>query len=336
MATNKDVVTKSSMVERIKGWFSGLKLRSMGVLIALIVLVTFFSLMSHGRFLTTSNFLTVARQVSIVAIVGIGITFVMITANIDLAVGSYLALSGVFVAAMLYYGIPWYLALILIMIFMALVGMLIGVVVAKQKLNALIVTLAMMGVARGIALAYTGGKPIFIKNEAFISIGTGYLGPIPIPIVIAAFVLIIAQFVLRSTKFGRYVYAVGGNEVAAITSGINVSRIKIAVFAISGMMTGLSGSILAGRLYSGNPTAGQGFELDVISAVVIGGTSLFGGVGNMWGTLIGAFTVGIIGNGLTILGVPYFYQLMAKGFIIYIAIAIDKQTRGAGLRSSGI
>lgn len=336
MVTNKGVVTKSSTGERIKRWFSSLKLRSMGVLIALIVLVTFFALMSHGRFLTTSNFLTVARQVSIVSIVGIGITFVMITANIDLAVGSYLALSGVFVAAMLYYGIPWYLALILIMIFMALVGMLIGVVVAKQKLNALIVTLAMMGVARGIALAYTGGKPIFIKNEAFISIGTGYLGPIPIPVVIAAFVLIIAQFVLRSTKFGRYVYAVGGNEVAAITSGINVSRIKIAVFAISGMMTGLSGSILAGRLYSGNPTAGQGFELDVISAVVIGGTSLFGGVGNMWGTLIGAFTVGIIGNGLTILGVPYFYQLIAKGFIIYIAIAIDKQTREGGLRSSGI
>lgn len=331
MATNKEAAAKLSTGERIKGWFSGLKLRSMGVLIALIVLVAFFSLMSHGRFLTTSNFLTVARQVSIVTIVGIGITFVMITANIDLAVGSYLALSGVFVAAMLYYGIPWYLALILIMVFMALVGMLIGVVVAKQKLNALIVTLAMMGIARGIALAYTGGKPIFIKNEAFISIGTGYLGPIPIPIIIAAFVLIVAQFVLKSTKFGRYVYAVGGNEEAAITSGINVSRIKIAVFAISGMMTGLSGSILAGRLYSGNPTAGQGFELDVISAVVIGGTSLFGGIGNMWGTLIGAFTVGIIGNGLTILGVPYFYQLMAKGFIIYIAIAIDKQTREAGL-----
>jgi len=331
MATNKEAAAKLSAGERIKEWFSGLKLRSMGVLIALIVLVAFFSLMSHGRFLTTSNFLTVARQVSIVTIVGIGITFVMIAANIDLAVGSYLALSGVFVAAMLYYGIPWYLALILIMVFMALVGMLIGVVVAKQKLSSLIVTLAMMGVARGIALAYTGGKPIFIKNEAFISIGTGYLGPVPIPIVIAAFVLIAAQFVLKSTKFGRYVYAVGGNEEAAITSGINVSRIKIAVFAISGMMTGLSGSILAGRLYSGNPTAGQGFELDVISAVVIGGTSLFGGIGNMWGTLIGAFTVGIIGNGLTILGVPYFYQLMAKGFIIYIAIAIDKQTREAGL-----
>ena len=336
MATNKDVVTKSSTGNRIKGWFSSIKLRNMGVLIALVVLVTFFALMSQGRFLTLSNFLTVARQVSIVAIVGIGLTFVMITANIDLAVGSYLALSGVFVAAMLYYGIPWYLALILIMILMALVGMLIGVIIAKQKLNSLIVTLAMMGVARGIALAYTGGKPIFIKNEVFISIGTGYLGPIPIPIVIAAFVLIITQFVLKSTKFGRYVYAVGGNEVAAITSGINVGRIKIAVFAISGMMTGLSGSILAGRLYSGNPTAGQGFELDVISAVVIGGTSLFGGVGNMWGTLIGAFTVGIIGNGLTILGVPYFYQLIAKGFIIYIAISIDKQTREAGLSTSWI
>jgi ribose transport system permease protein len=332
MEANKDIEEKSSK-NRFKQWFSGLRFRNMGVLFALIVLVIFFSFMSGGRFFTVSNFLTVARQVSLATIVGVGLTFVMITANIDLAVGSYLAMSGVFVAALLSYGIPWYLSIILIMIFMGIVGTLVGIVVAKQKLNGLIVTLAMMGVARGIALAYTGGKPIFIKNEAFIAIGNGYIGPVPTPVVIALFVLVIGQFVLRKTKFGRYVYALGGNEEAAITSGINVDRIKIMVFATSGMLTGLAGSILAGRLYSGNPTAGDGFELDVISAVVIGGTSLFGGVGHMWGTLIGAFTVGIIGNGLTILGVPYFYQLIAKGFIIYIAILIDRQTRETGLRS---
>ena len=170
------------------------------------------------------------------------------------------------------------------------------------------------------------------KLRSHISLGTGYIGPIPTPVVIADIVLVIGQFVLKKTTFGRYVYATGGNEEAAITSGINVDMIEISVFGISGMLAGLAGSILAGRLYSGNSTAGQGFELDVISAVVIGGTSLFGGVGNTWGTLIGAFTVGIIGNGLTILGVEYFYQLIAKGVIIYIAILIDRQTRQAGLR----
>ncbi len=336
MAVNKSLPKEEGSKSRLQQRFSGFRLRNLGVLFALIALVIFFSFMSGGRFFTLSNFLTVARQVSLATIVGVGLTFIMITGNIDLAVGSYLAMAGVFVASFLYYGIPWFLAIILIMIFMGLVGAIVGVIVAKQKLNALIVTLAMMSIARGIALAYTGGRPIFITNESFIAIGNGYIGPVPTPVVIALFVLIIGQFVLRKTKFGRYVYAVGGNEIAAITSGINVNRIKIMVFVISGILTGLAGSILAGRLYSGNPTAGEGFELDVISAVVIGGTSLLGGVGQMWGTLIGAFTVGIIGNGLTILGVPYFYQLIAKGFIIYIAILIDRQTREAGLKGGGI
>lgn len=305
------------------------KPRDMGVLLALIVLCLFFSLLSE-RFLTTSNFLTVARQVSLAAIVGVGMTFIMITGNIDLAVGSYMAFSGIFVAKMLSYGTPWYVALFLTMIVMGLVGMLIGTIVAKQRLSALIITLAMMLVARGIALSYSNGAPIFIKDETFLSLGTGYIGPIPIPVAIMFFVLVIAQFVLKKTKFGRYVYAVGGNEEAAISSGINAARIKIAVYVIGGMLTGLAGSILAARLFSGNPTAGQGFELDVISAVVIGGTSLFGGAGGMWGTLIGAFTVGVIGNGLTILGVSYYFQLIAKGLIIYIAIFIDKKTREIG------
>jgi ribose/xylose/arabinose/galactoside ABC-type transport system permease subunit len=333
MTKDDDTREKVGLFVHAKEQIQAFQIRKMGVLFALVVLIIFFSIMSGGRFITISNILTVARQVSLAIIVGVGLTFVMITANIDLAVGSYLALSGVFAAAILYYGTPWYVALIIIMIGMALVGVLVGIIVAKQRLNALITTLAMMGIARGVALAYTGGAPIYIKNETFISLGTGYIGPIPTPVVIAAVILVVGQFILRKTKFGRYVYATGGNQEAALTSGINVDRIKIIVFLISGMLSGLAGSILAGRLFSGNPTAGQGFELDVISAVVIGGTSLFGGVGSMWGTLIGALTVGIIGNGLTILGVGYFYQLIAKGVIIYIAILIDRQTQEAGMRS---
>ena len=336
MSVEKNAVEKVSLLVRAKEKLRGFQISKMGVLFALVVLIVFFSIMSRGRFITISNILTVARQVSLAIIVGVGLTFVMITANIDLAVGSYLALSGAFVAAILYYGTPWYLALLITMIGMALIGMLVGVIVAKQRLNSLITTLAMMSVARGVALAYTGGAPIYIKNNAFISLGTGYIGPIPTPVVIAAVILFVGQFILRKTQFGRYVYATGGNQEAAMTSGINVDRIKIIVFLISGMLSGLAGSILAGRLFSGNPTAGQGFELDVISAVVIGGTSLFGGVGSMWGTLMGALIVGILSNGLTILGVVYFYQLIAKGFIIYIAILIDRKTREAGLRGGRV
>ena len=336
MSVEKNAVEKVSLLVRAKEKLRGFQISKMGVLFALVVLIVFFSIMSRGRFITISNILTVARQVSLAIIVGVGLTFVMITANIDLAVGSYLALSGAFVAAILYYGTPWYLALLITMIGMALIGMLVGVIVAKQRLNSLITTLAMMSVARGVALAYTGGAPIYIKNNAFISLGTGYIGPIPTPVVIAAVILFVGQFILRKTQFGRYVYATGGNQEAAMTSGINVDRIKIIVFLISGMLSGLAGSILAGRLFSGNPTAGQGFELDVISAVVIGGTSLFGGVGSMWGTLVGAVTVGILSNGLTILGVGYFYQLIAKGFIIYIAILIDRKTREAELRGGRV
>jgi ribose transport system permease protein len=321
----------NSKIKKYLGSFSGIRIRNMGLLFALIILIVFFAFLSHGRFFTISNFLTVSRQVSLTIIVGVGMNFIMIAGNIDLAVGSYLALSGVLVAAILHYGVPWYLALIIIMIFMGLIGALVGTVVAKQKLNSLIATLAMLGIASGAALAYTGGIPIFIKNQKFISIGNGYFGPIPIPVVIAFFVLIIGQFVLQKTKFGRYIYAVGGNMKAAITSGINIDRIIIYTFAITGMLSGISGSIMAGRLFSGNPTVGQDFNLDVIAAVVIGGTSLAGGIGNMWGLLIGTFLVGIIGNGLTILGVPYFYQIIAKGLIMYIAILIDRQTRQAGL-----
>ena len=299
----------------------------LGVFVALIVLGVFFSIASKGRFSTANNLLTVARQVSITVIVGIGVTFIMITGNIDLAVGSYLALSGIFLANAIMLGVPWWLAVILTMVALGALQLLVGTVIAKQKLTSLIVTLAMLSIARGIALSWAGGKPVYIENPDFMKIGNGYWGPIPIPVIIAACALVIGQFVLRKTRFGRYVYAVGGNEEAARSSGINTDRIKISVFVISGCLTGLAGCVMAGRLFSGSPVAGQGFELDVVASIVIGGTSMNGGTGSMIGTLIGAFMVGAINNGLTILGVEYYYQLMAKGLIIFLAILIDRWTK---------
>lgn len=302
-------------------------IQEMGILIALAVLCVFFTIASRGKFATVGNIMTVLRQVSMAAIVGAGITFIMITANIDLAVGSYLALTGVMVAKLLNVNCPWYVAIALTMLGMALVNGIVGIVVAKQKLQSLIITLAMMAAARGIALSWTSGRPVYYENKFIFELANGYVGIFPIPVIVMVSVLAVSQFVLKKTRFGRYVYAVGGNQEAAITSGINVNRVKIAVFAISGALTGLAGCIMAGRLLSGSPIAGQGFELDVIAGVVIGGTSLRGGYGGMVGTLVGVFTVGVIANGLTILGVEHYYQLMAKGAIIYLAMVIDSRTK---------
>ena len=304
-------------------------LQKMGVLIALVILCFVFSMLAGDRFFTLQNFFIVARQVSFYYICGVGMTFIMITGNIDLAVGSYIALSGIFAAKLLEWGVEWYLVLVASMIALGLVQCLVGLAVAKQRLPSFIVTLAMMSAARGASLAWSSGIPVPVKpdKEVFRMLGTGYLGPIPWPVIIAFIVMVIGQFVLRKTKFGRYVYAVGGNEQAAVTSGLNVTLVKVGVFAIAGMLTALVGCLMAARLFSGNPTTGQGFELEVIAAVVIGGTSMTGGYGGMVGTLIGAFTVGVIANGLTILGVDYSVQFIVKGAIIYLAVWIDTKTK---------
>jgi len=301
--------------------------QEMGILIALVVLCAFFTIASGGKFARVDNAMTVLRQVSMATIVAAGMTFIMITANIDLAVGSYLALTGVMLAKLLNVGCPWYVAIAVTMLAMALINAIVGTAISKQKLQSLIITLAMMAAARGFALSWTDGQPVYYDNNFIYELASGYVWIFPIPVIVMVLVLAITQFVLKKTRFGRYVHAVGGNQEAAITSGINVDRVKIGVFAISGALTGLAGCIMAGRLMSGSPIAGQGFELDVIAGVVIGGTSLKGGYGGMVGTLLGVLTVGVIANGLTILGVEYYYQLMAKGAIIYLAMVIDSGTK---------
>ena len=314
-------------IESIKRHLKPGTIQEMGILIALVVLCAFFSIASRGKFATMDNAMTVLRQVSMAAIVAAGMTFIMITANIDLAVGSYLALTGVMVAKLLNAGCPWYVAIAVTMLGMALINAIVGTAISKQKLQSLIITLAMMAAARGFALSWTDGQPVYYDNNFIYGLANGYVWIFPIPVIVMVFVLAIAQFVLKKTRFGRYVHAVGGNQEAAITSGINVDRVKIGVFAISGALTGLAGCIMAGRLMSGSPIAGQGFELDVIAGVVIGGTSLKGGYGGMAGTLLGVLTVGVIANGLTILDVGPHYQLIAKGAIIYLAMVIDSRTK---------
>ena len=303
------------------------RLSRLGVLLALLFFVAVFAIGSP-RFLTIDNFINVSRQISTNFIIACAMTFVIITAGIDLSVGSFVALSGVLMAGLsVNYGLPWPLAVVLTIAVLAGVGLLNGFTISRQGLQPFVVTLAMMSIARGLALAYTGSEPIFLTNPTVLALGNGYVGPVPVPVIIAAVVGVIAHIVLTRTKLGRYVYAVGGNEEAARISGINVANIKLFVYGLSGALAAVSGTIMAARLYSGNPTAGQDTALDVIAAVVIGGTSLFGGVGSIVGTLLGAFIVGIISNGLTIMNVPYYWQLVAKGLVIYIAMLIDKQAR---------
>ncbi len=303
------------------------RLSKLGVLLALLFFVAVFAIASP-RFLTGDNFINVSRQISTNFIIGCAMTFVIITAGIDLSVGSFVALSGVLMAGLtVNYGLPWPAAIALTIFALAGVGLLNGLAISRQGLQPFVVTLAMMSIARGLALAYTDGTPVFINDEVVLALGNGYIGPIPVPVILAAIIGLLAHVTLARTRLGRYVYAVGGNEEAARISGINVANIKLFVYGLSGALSAVAGVIMAGRLYSGNPTAGQDTALDVIAAVVIGGTSLFGGVGTILGTLLGAFIVGIISNGLTILNVPYYWQLVAKGLVIYIAMLIDKQAR---------
>jgi ribose/xylose/arabinose/galactoside ABC-type transport system permease subunit len=259
-------------------------------------------------------------------------TFVIITAGIDLSVGSLTAVATVLVAGLLtnqHLGtVP---AILITLLVTSGFGALNGFAVAKQGLQPFIVTLAGFAAYRGVSEVYTGGGVITIDNSSFLNLGNGYLGPswfsVPVPVVIAAIVLLIAHIVLSRTKYGRYVYALGGNQEAARVSGIPVARVKWSVYIISGLCVGIGGIITAARLLSGDPQAGLGLELDVIAAVVIGGTSLFGGIGNIRGTIIGSLIIGIISNGLTILNVQTFWQDVAKGVVIYLAMTVDNLLR---------
>ena len=295
--------------------------------IGLLILVIVLSFMSP-YFLTIPNILNIIRQVSIIAIVSFGMTMVILTGGIDLSVGSMLAFAGAVSAGMMVNsGFNVFLAILIGLAAGTALGFFNGLAVAKAKLPAFIVTLAMMTVARGFTLIYTDGRPISGFNETFRFFGAGYLGRIPIPVVIMFIFLIVIYILLKKTPLGRYIYAIGGNETATKLSGINTDKIKIAVYALNGFLAAVSGIILTSRLNSAQPMAGEGYELDAIAAVVLGGTSLSGGSGTVIGTIVGALTIAVLNNGLNLLNVSSFYQLVAKGAVILLAVFLDRKSQ---------
>jgi ribose/xylose/arabinose/galactoside ABC-type transport system permease subunit len=290
----------------------------LGGLIALVVLIVIASLLSD-RFLTVPNLLNVLRQVAIVGILAMGMTFVILTAGIDLSIGSILGLSVVLYAGLLEgYGLP--VAITLGMLAGAGAGLVNGIGVAYAGIPAFIMTLGMLSFARGLAFIYTGGTPIPILDETFYNFGNGYFLGIPIPALVLIATLLASAFVLGMTPFGRSVYGIGSNEEAARMSGVPVRLYKTVVYVISGGLAALAGVVYSSQLGIGTPIAGQGYELDAIAAVVVGGTSLFGGKGSVWGTFIGTLIIGVLANTLNLNGVDPFVQQLVKGALIVVAV----------------
>ena len=296
--------------------------RQFGTLIGLLILCIILWIMTP-HFLTISNLLNITQQTSINAIIAVGMTFVIIAAGIDLSVGSIMAFAGVVLASALNAGIPLPLALLIGLGVGLLCGIVNGVLITYGNLPPFISTLGMMSVARGAALLYTEGRPISGFSADFRFLATGEILSIPMPVIIMAVVYTIGYFVLSHTKLGRYTYAMGGNEEAATLSGINVKLYKTVVYGLCGLLSGVAAIILTARLNSAQPIAGIMYELDAIAATVIGGTSLMGGEGRILGTLIGALIMGVLRNGLNLLGVSSFVQQTVIGSVIIIAVLVD-------------
>lgn len=316
-ANSKKLFTKEWLIEQ----------KSLIALIFLIVVVSFL----NPNFFTVDNILNILRQTSVNAIIAVGMTLVILTAGIDLSVGSVLALCGAFAASMIALEVPVLIAVPSALFAGAALGAISGIIIAKGKVQAFIATLVTMTLLRGVTMVYTDGRPISTgftdTADAFAWFGTGYALGIPVPVWLMVIVFAAAWYLLNHTRFGRYVYALGGNESATRLSGINVDRVKIGVYAICGMLAALAGIIVTSRLSSAQPTAGMGYELDAIAAVVLGGTSLMGGKGRIMGTLIGALIIGFLNNALNLLDVSSYYQMIAKAVVILLAVLVDNKNK---------
>ena len=299
------------------------RLAPLGALLLLFVVMAIFV----PSFLTVPNLTNVARQVSINAIIACGMTLIIITAGIDLSVGSLVALTGCLAMLVLNGTGSDLLGLGVGLVAGGLAGALNGSLVAYARLPAFVVTLGALTIFRGLALTITNGQPIIRFEGYYTWIGQGVVLGVPVPVWIMILVVLTISFILNRTAFGAHVYAVGSNETAARLSGIRVESVKFKAYVIGGLLTGLAGMILMARLSSAQPASGEMFELDAIAAVVLGGTSLSGGRGRVSGTLIGALIIGILNNSLNLLGVSSFYQLVAKGVIILLAVFVDQWLR---------
>lgn len=300
-------------------------LGNMKIFFVLIAICAFFAIMNADAFLTVSNFFTIARQVSMMGIVAVGMTFVMLVGGFDLSVGTLQGLTGVTVAAMMVnFGLPTPVAVIITLGTGLAVGALNGFIVTRLKVNPFITTLSTMTIIKGIAFALTGAFPITNLPEDFQFMGQGYIaGVVPIPVLIMVAIFAIGIFILNKTYLGRYFYMVGGNEEAARLSGINVKTVKMVAFMLCSMLGALAGMILASRLNSGQPAAGDGFEFEVITACVLGGVSLDGGKGKLSGVVLGVLIMGVLANGMIILSIDEYYQWIIKGAVLVAAVAFD-------------
>jgi ribose/xylose/arabinose/galactoside ABC-type transport system permease subunit len=293
----------------------------------LIVLGLFVALSLITRtFFTTSNLLNVLRQISINGILAIGMTFVVLTGGIDLSVGSIVAFCGIVAAGLIRDAQMPVIPVVIISLLIGIVmGIFNGYFVAFWNAAPFVVTLSLMTIARGMTFVFSNGKPISPLTSQFLNIGRGNIFGLPIPALILLLVFVVCFIILKYFSIGRYIYAIGGNEDSATVSGINVRMVKVFAYAVSGCLCGMVAIILTSRVSAGMPQAAQSYELDAIAATVIGGTSLSGGRGRLWGTILGALLLGIVSNGLDLLNVSSFYQQIVKGLIILGAILIDSK-----------
>lgn len=311
-------LNKSKNIERV---------RQLSLLIILLLEIVLFTLLSD-RFFRFSNAISILRQVSVTGISAMGMFMIILLGDIDLSVGAMYAFIGVVSALIFRATESAALAIVAALGMGTLIGLVNGVITAKFKIPAFITTLAMMSVCSGFAYIITKGTPIGVMDPSFTLLGSGYIaGVIPLPIIFMLIVLALGWFMMYKTRFGRHIYACGGNAQAAKWSGINADRIKIIVFTIAGFLNGFAAIVLAGRLGGGLPSAGDGSEMDVITAVVLGGTSMSGGRGKLWGVVLGVLIIGVLTVGLTMIGVSTYWQKVIKGVIIVVAVIID--TKGS-------
>ena len=297
---------------------------NIGIIVVLIIMCVAVAL-ATDKFLTTNNIISVLRQISINTYIALGMTLIIILGHIDLSVGSIVAMSGTLtVGFIVNQGLPLGVAIAAGLLVGTAAGFVSGFIVANFKVPAFIITMAMMNIASGIAYVYTGGQSTRITNKLFIEIGTGYLfNVIPLPVVYMVVLIILFSFILSKTKFGTYVYAIGGNREAARLSGVPIKKIEIIVFTISGLLSAFAGLVLCSRMYSGQPSVGSGYELDAIAACVVGGVSFTGGIGKISGVVTGVLIFTSLTYALTILGIDTNLQFIFEGIIILAAVTLD-------------
>jgi len=303
------------------------KVRKYGIYVALIVLLVFFSIFTDA-FLTPGNLINIARQSSMLGIAAVGMAFVLLLGGIDLSIGSQISLVNIIGAwLMVNAGMNPIFAILISLIVSTSIGFMNGWIIANIKMPPLIVTLASLTILEGLAFIISGGVPIFGFPESFSVIGQGYVGFVPVPVIIMIVIMSIGAFILNKTYFGRYFYAVGGNEEASELSGINVKKVKYLVYTLSGLFAGIAGIVMLSRTNSGQAIAGKGFELDVLTAVVLGGVSITGGYGKINNVVAGVLIMGVLSNGMVLMNINTYYQLVIKGLVLMFAVGFDSYQR---------